>query len=89
MKLDPHLSSSRTFSTSSPQGCALSPLLYSLYARITEWCSADNLLLNSTKTKEIILDFRKNKAHLAPLFINGDCVERVNTFKLLGRPLLV
>ncbi|KAF7661471.1 hypothetical protein LDENG_00260640, partial [Lucifuga dentata] len=29
--------------------------------KLTEWCSANNLLLNTTKTKEIIVDFRKNR----------------------------
>lgn len=40
-------------------------------------------MLNTSKTKELILDFRKQKADPPPLFINGDSVERVNTFKFL------
>ncbi len=122
VKLGPNLSSTRTLSTGSPQGCILSPILYSLYThdcrpvhyqnniikyaddttivglitkgdeaayrneilRLSEWCSANNLILNTTKTKEIILDFRRHKADPAPLYINRDCVERVQTFKFLG-----
>lgn len=40
--------------------------------------------MNTAKTKEIILDFRKNKADHAPLYINGVCVERVQNFRFLG-----
>ncbi len=35
-------------------------------------------------TKEVIIDFRKNMGDHAPLYINGDCVERVTAFKFLG-----
>ena len=52
--------------------------------QVSAWCSANNLVLNTTKTKEIIIDFRKNKTDLAPLYINGDCVERTQDFKYLG-----
>ncbi len=40
--------------------------------------------LNTSKTKELFLDFRRCRTEPAPLFINGDCVERVHTFKFLG-----
>ena len=122
VKLGHHLSPTLTLSTGSPQGCVLSPLLYTLYThdcspthlsntfikyaddttvvglisggdesayrddvrRLSEWCSVNNLTLNTTKTKELILDFRKNSADPAPLFLNGDCVERVHSFRFLG-----
>jgi hypothetical protein len=52
--------------------------------KLTEWCSVNNLTLNTAKTKEIIFDFRRHKAVPVPIYINGDCVERVHTFKFLG-----
>lgn len=52
-------------------------------AQLSTWCAANNLALNTTKTKEI-LDFRKNRVDPSPLTINGDSVERVRTFTFLG-----
>ena len=52
--------------------------------RLSEWCAVNNLALNIAKTKELILDFRRNKVAPAPLYINGESVERVETFKFLG-----
>ncbi len=40
--------------------------------------------LNTSKTKELILDFRRHRTEPAPLYINIYCVERVHTFKFLG-----
>ncbi|MCP4487325.1 MAG: DUF1891 domain-containing protein [Gammaproteobacteria bacterium] len=122
VKLGQHLSSIRTLSTGSPQGCVLSPLFYSLYTfdcspihpeniivkfaddttvvglitegneeayrdevlKLEEWCAYNNLALNTSKTKELILDFRRNRDDPAPLYINGELVERVDSFKFLG-----
>ena len=107
--------------TGAPQGCCLSPLLYTLMTydckswypncltikfaddttvagliehdesdnrhqvdELVMWCDANNLELNVSKTKEIIVDFRRNKTPLTPLFINGAEVEIVDTFTFLG-----
>lgn len=122
VRLGPHLSSTRTLSTGSPQGCVLSPLLYCLYThdyrpahnnnlivkfadytmvvglisggdetayrgevlKLAAWCSENNLTLNTNKTKEIIVNFRRTNTDPALLFINGECVERVHTFRYFG-----
>ncbi len=52
--------------------------------RLTEGCARNNLTLNTKKTREVIMDFRRHKANPTPLHINGDCVERVSVFKFLG-----
>lgn len=111
-----------TLSTGSPQGCVLSPFLYTLYThdcvplhdsdiivrfaddttvvglisngdetayreevrRLSAWCSANNLLLNTTKTKEMVMDWRRMRVDPAPLQISGVCVERASSFRFLG-----
>ncbi|XP_041841970.1 uncharacterized protein LOC121640325 [Melanotaenia boesemani] len=122
VRLGHHSSSPLTLSTGSPQGCVLSPLLYSLYTHDCEatsdsnviikfaddtavvglishndetdyrrevshlevWCQENHLLLNVSKTKELIVDFRKQQRSLHPLLISGSEVERVDTFRYLG-----
>ena len=41
-------------------------------------------LTHTIKTKEITLDFRKHRTYPCPLYIHGDCVERLHTFAHLG-----
>ena len=48
------------------------------------WCSENNLELNVSKTKEIVVDFRRKTTLISPLTINGSKVEVVDTFKFLG-----
>lgn len=52
--------------------------------RLTAWCTNNNLLLNTTKTKVIVVDYRKKKTDIKPLHIRGDCVERVSDFRFPG-----
>ncbi|KAI4905396.1 hypothetical protein NFI96_030512, partial [Prochilodus magdalenae] len=114
-------SSSLTLSTGAPQGCVLSPLMYSLYTHdrtarhssnvtikfaddttivglifnnneeayreevsfLAHWCRENNLSLNVNKTKEPIVDLRKQESVHTPITINGAAVERVQ-LKFLG-----
>ena len=51
---------------------------------LVNWCGNNNLSLNVNKMKEIVIDFRKRKGEHAPVYINGDEVESVESFKVLG-----
>ncbi|KAK1784464.1 hypothetical protein P4O66_000873 [Electrophorus voltai] len=117
------VSSILTLSTGAPQGCVLSPLLYSLYTydctvtsssniivkfaddtvvmglisdnderayleeikHLENWCQEYKLLLNFSKTKELIVDCSKKQVrHYQPVRISGTTVERVDSFRYLG-----
>ena len=43
-----------------------------------------NITLNTTMTKELVIDYRGNKTVTPPLFISRDCIERVTDFRFLG-----
>ncbi len=113
-------SNSITLNVGAPQGCVLSPLLYTHdcvsshsstsivkladdtvvlglisnndetayldeVERLTSWCQDNCLSLNLSKTKELIVDFRKRQQQpYTPLMISGTPVERVSSFKYLG-----
>ena len=48
------------------------------------WCLENNLSLNTNKTKEMIVDFRKQQRVHPPIYIDGTAVEKVESFKFLG-----
>ncbi|XP_067289387.1 uncharacterized protein, partial [Pseudorasbora parva] len=52
---------------------------------LATWCTENDLLLNTTKMKELIVDFRKeSRGTHDTIHINGMAVERVSSFKFLG-----
>ncbi|KAI2646812.1 hypothetical protein H4Q32_025568 [Labeo rohita] len=53
-------------------------------AQLVEWCGANNLSLNVSKTKEVVMDFRRNSVDHPPLTIDSSAVERVSSTKFLG-----
>lgn len=50
---------------------------------LSVWCTDSNLVFNTTITKELIIDYRKNKTDIQPLTINTDRLERVSDFRFL------
>ncbi len=52
--------------------------------KLSVWFFVNNLSLNTSKTKELITDFRRHRSEPALLHINGGRVERVSTFKFMG-----
>ena len=51
---------------------------------IYKWTIANNMKLNISKCKELIIDFAKDKQDFPPLIINGIAVERVSAAQVLG-----
>ncbi len=47
-----------------------------------KWCKENNLLLNVSKTKELIVRKKERKTH-NPVYISGAEVEQVNSFRFL------
>ncbi|KAK3551748.1 hypothetical protein QTP70_023712 [Hemibagrus guttatus] len=51
--------------------------------RLVSWCSMNNLELNSLKTVEMIVDFRKDPAPLPPVILCDSPVTSVESFRFL------
>ena len=51
------------------------------------WCKENFLILNTKKTKEMIIDFRKASDSLEPISIDNDEIEIVTKYKYLGTVL--
>jgi hypothetical protein len=47
-------------------------------------CQDNNLSLNVSKTKELLVEYRKRRAEHTPIHIEGAVVERVKIFRCLG-----
>jgi hypothetical protein len=48
------------------------------------WCQKNNLSLNINKTKEMIVDFRKQQRQHPPIHIDATAVEKVGNFKFIS-----
>ncbi len=122
VRMGNNTSSPLILNTGAPQGCVLSPLLYSLYTHdctathssnvivkfaddttviglitdndetayreevstLTKWCQENHLSLNIDKTKELVVDYRRQSREHTPITIDKTPVERVTSFKFLG-----
>ena len=51
---------------------------------LVTWCSLDYLELNALKTREIVMDFRKNPDQPAPIILCGSPVNSVESCRFQG-----
>ena len=51
---------------------------------IVEWSNNNSTKLNTKKTKEMVISFKKHPVDIPPLTLNDSNIERVTIFKLLG-----
>ena len=48
------------------------------------YCDRNHLELNVSETKEMIIDYRRNRREPDPILLKGSEVERVTNYKYLG-----
>eukprot|EP00061_Rhincodon_typus_P013340 g39656.t1 len=51
---------------------------------LVRWCNENNLSLNVSKTKDLIINFRKKGGEHVPIYISGAEDESVESVKFLG-----
>ena len=51
---------------------------------LTEWCNRNYLELNMTKTKELVINFRRAKVNMDLIIIMGQPMEMAVNYKYLG-----
>ncbi len=54
------------------------------WVSLTKWCQENHLSLNIDKTKELVVDYRRQSREHTPITIDKTPVERVSSFKFLG-----
>lgn len=50
-----------------------------MIAYFIDWCDLNHLMLNTSKTKEMVIDFRRKKSKAEPVTILGTKVEAVSS----------
>ena len=58
--------------------------LQSLIDVTEKWCRENDMVLNHTKCKELIISFAKDPPNVRPLFVGVYCISRVSSAKVLG-----
>ncbi|KAK3527161.1 hypothetical protein QTP86_014579 [Hemibagrus guttatus] len=96
MRLGTHVSDFQHTSTGSPKAFADDTTFIGLISDgdklayrgemdcLVSWCSMNNLELNSLKTVDMIVDFRKDPAPLPPVILCDSPVTSVESFHFLG-----
>ena len=51
---------------------------------IVKWSEENKTKLNTKKTKEMVISFKRTPTEVPPLTLNNTIIDRVSTFKLLG-----
>ena len=59
-------------------------LYYKQNENFVNWCDKNYFYLNVSKSKEMCIDFSKDQRCPKPVYIKGEAVERVETYKYLG-----
>ena len=55
-----------------------------LAGAFSSWCERNGLILNTKKTKEIVIDFRRSEPPLQRVNIRGEDIEVVQSYRYLG-----